>query len=59
MGGWGTLLEKLNSLLGQSGSGNGSFRISASLAVLVVGLIALEIIFRFVRRRIQVALGKR
>jgi MscS family membrane protein len=59
MGTWESLLEKVYSLLGQSGPDKGSLRIVASLTVLVVGLIALEIIFRFARRRIQVVLEKK
>ena len=49
-------LNNVNSLLGQSGQGNGIWRIVISLAILVVGLIVLEFIFRFAHRRIKTVL---
>jgi small-conductance mechanosensitive channel len=56
---WENLLHNMNSLLGQSGQASGLWRIIASFAILVVGLIVLEVIFRFAHRRIQAALEKK
>jgi len=56
---WENFLQQLNSLLGQSGQGNGMWQFGVSLAVLIVGLIVLEVIFRFVRRRIQTVVEKK
>jgi len=52
-------LEQVNSLLGQFGQGNGPWRLAVSLAMVVVGLIVLEVTFRFAHRRIQAALEKK
>jgi hypothetical protein len=49
----------VNSLLGQSGQGDGLWRFVVSLAIVVVGLIVLEIIFRFAHRRFQATLEKK
>ncbi|MGD2188136.1 MAG: hypothetical protein PVI71_18540, partial [Desulfobacterales bacterium] len=56
---WETLLSSVNSLLGQSGQANGLWRLVVSLAIVLVGLIVLEVIFQFARRRIQTALEKK
>ena len=56
---WETFLNSINSLLGQSGQANGLWRLVVSLAIVVVGLIVLEVIFRFAQRRIQAALEKK
>jgi MscS family membrane protein len=56
---WDNFLDHVNSLFGQSGQGNGLWRFVVSLAIVVVGLIVLEIIFRFAHRRFQAALEKK
>ena len=56
---WDNFLDQVNSLLGQSGQGNGLWRLVASLAILVAGLIVLEVIFRFAHRRFQAAMEKK
>lgn len=56
---WDNLLDQVNSFLGQSGQGNGLWRLVVSLAIVVVGLIVLEVIFRFAHRRIQALMEKR
>jgi MscS family membrane protein len=56
---WENFLRQMNLLLGQSGQGNGLWRPVVSIAIVVVGLIVLEVIFRFAHRRIQTALEKK
>ncbi len=51
--------QPLNSLLGLSVQGSAPGRLIVSLAIVVVGLIVLEVIFRFAHRRIQAALEKK
>jgi MscS family membrane protein len=56
---WDNFLDQVNSLLGQSGQGSDLWRPVVSLVILVVGMIVLEILFRFAHRRIQAALEKK
>jgi small-conductance mechanosensitive channel len=56
---WENFLHKMNSLLGQSGQENGLSRLVVSIAIVLIGMIVLEIIFRFAHRRIQAALEKK
>jgi hypothetical protein len=56
---WENFLQQLNSLLGQYGQGNGMWQFGVSLAILIVGLIVLEVLFRFIRRRIHAFVEKK
>ncbi|UCG09415.1 MAG: hypothetical protein JSV83_12430, partial [Desulfobacterales bacterium] len=56
---WENFLQQLNSLLGQSGQGNGLWQFGVSLAILIIGLIVLEVLFRFIRRRIHAFVEKK
>ncbi len=56
---WETFLSSMNSLLGQYAQGIGLGRLVVSFAIVVVGLIVLEVIFRFSQRRIKAALEKK
>lgn len=52
------LFEKIDLLFDQTAVGNDPWRFIAAFCILVVGLIVLEIAFRFVRQRIQTSLEK-
>jgi MscS family membrane protein len=56
---WENFLHQVSTLLGQSGQGNGLWRPVVSLVILVVGMIVLEVLFRFIHRRIHAALEKK
>ena len=47
------LFEKIDLLFDQAGAGNEPWRFFVSLGILVVGLVALEVVFRSARQRIQ------
>lgn len=56
---WENLLNNMNSLLGQYLQGNGLWRLVISLAILFVGLIVLEVLFRLTHRRIKTGLEEK
>jgi small-conductance mechanosensitive channel len=58
MNSWQQFLQQLG-LIDSAGKGGHPERLIASAAIFIVGLIVLEIIFRFVKRRIQAAVEKK
>ncbi len=56
---WQNFSQQFNTLLGQVGQENGLWRLVVSLAILVVGLIVLEFLLRFARRRFYTFLEKK
>jgi small-conductance mechanosensitive channel len=55
---WQQLLQQLG-LMGPAGNGGHPGRLIASAAIFILGLIVLEIIFRFAKRRIQASIEKK
>ena len=48
-----SIFQKLSQWFQQAGTGNEPWRFAAALAVLIIGLIVLEILFQSVKRRVQ------
>jgi MscS family membrane protein len=53
------LLDRINTLFNQVGSGNEPWRYFAALAVLILGFVLSEILFRYIRKRVLTNLEKR